>query len=118
MKSYLFLLISILTCLGEDITFTSNDKKLEVRYYSLIQTNWAYQTNFIEAYYGWDGRGGMTTFQRHPNILVGTIVSNNLCDISVYDSILKSNFLRQTIIGKINVTWETNIVAKTNYVTP
>jgi len=118
MKIYLFLWVSILTCLGGDVTFTSTDKQLQVKYYSLVQTNWAYQTNFIEAYYGWDGQGGIMTFQRTPNILVGTVTSNNLCDVTFYDSTLRSNLLRQTTIGKINVTWETNIVAKTNYTTP
>lgn len=90
---------------------------LEVQTYSEVTTNWEYVTNSFDVYYGVgnDTNNIYTITHDHPDAYVGTVTSNNICNV-FYDRQLKSSFvLNSKKIMEIKVVWENKTIYTTNY---
>lgn len=118
MKTKLFLLFLF----GSFYSFTQDMdivyKDLLIKNYSLLTTNYYYKTNYVEGYYTcYDEKGksssGMLILNRPPIELIGTIYSNNICEVFYKNKLTSSNLLDMVEVGKLRITWKMNY--KTNY---
>ena len=102
----------VASCFGQSIT-----NSLDVQTYSEVTTNWGYVTNSFDIYYGVgnDTNNIYTVTHDHPDAYVGTVTSNNICNV-FYDKQLKSSFiLSSKKIEMIKVVWENKTIYTTNY---
>lgn len=116
--------LSILLCLlsltvsAADLTLTNLQYKTR---FELI-TNWSLFTNSYDFHYGFSANTNAvvedhigTICAGYPTAYVGIITSNNYVDVYNNKTYIDSLLLNSKCISKITITWQTNIVYKTNY---
>jgi hypothetical protein len=120
MKSIKYLAVMLLAgvnCFGGDLHQISiPSEKVDVKIYSQLQTNWGFYTNSFEVECGWGtNTEKQMIMEKQASAYIGTVVSNNICDLTYDGQIKNSTVLNSKEIGKIEITWKDKTIFNTNY---